>query len=391
MLRVHTSNLFHPLSQFLALLRKKVGENAPPAKKTLAAAAAASPSAQEQHSTLFGSNLPDATTSSSVSTQKTRKVALSALPGAMAPPPPRSRQPPPPPPSPALPPPDPPATTKALPGIEHVNSDDEEEGEAVQAITPSLPVPPAALPAGFFDEGVDDAENTAVRRGNVEENDGDGEAGSLPSSPKPEKSSASTSALPTGFFDDPEADALAHNIDLNAEKEAEARKEWEDFQKFAADVAVAEAGQEVVEEEEWEEEERRKELEHLYYTARLAGLMATSGEATERRRKKRGKDGEGEGEEEGMKKGEAVSNSGALPGVPSEAEAPTWRAVPEDEDGDGKERVGDEGREKETVAALEISAMLREKKRRKKEAMQEVVQDGYVAPDPLDWRAKSFA
>jgi hypothetical protein len=85
MLRVHTSNLFHPLSQFLALLRKKVGENAPPAKKTLAAAAAASPSAQEQHSTLFGSNLPDATTSSSVSTQKTRKVALSALPGAMAP------------------------------------------------------------------------------------------------------------------------------------------------------------------------------------------------------------------------------------------------------------------------------------------------------------------
>ena len=92
-----------------------------------------------------------------------------------------------------------------------------------------------------------------------------------------------------------------------------------------------------------------------------------------------------------MKKGEAVSNSGALPGVPSKAEAPTWRAVPEDEDGDGKERVGDEGREKETVAALEISAMLREKKRRKKEAMQEVVQDGYVAPDPLDWRAKSFA
>lgn len=40
----------------------------------------------------------------------------------------------------------------------------------------------------------------------------------------------------THVHTNPQADARAHNIDLAAKKEADLKKEWDEFQKFATEV-----------------------------------------------------------------------------------------------------------------------------------------------------------
>ncbi|GAB5033525.1 Hypothetical protein NocV09_01400590 [Nannochloropsis oceanica] len=278
-------------------------------------------------------------------------------------------------------------STGMLPGFEPVDSDDEDEDEKGMAKT-AVDVP-AALPPGFFDSGMEEE--------GAEEEEGDEENEPLPipphspsSHPPPPPSTNDTTALPTGFFDDPDADAAAHNIDLVAQKEAAVKAEWEEFQKFAAAVVMSEADQEAEEEAEREEEEQRKELEHMYYTARLAGLMATSGEAAGRRGKKgernRGQEKEGGGREDAL---------AAIEGVPSKREAPALVAGAVEDEGE-EEREGEVKRRDVQnggggeSASFEISAMLRAKKKRKKEVMEEAFEKDYVPFDPLDWRAKTF-
>ncbi len=294
------------------------------------------------------------------------KVTVS-VPAMMAPPPPRPSA------APPRPPPTPPATSGVLPGFEGMGSDDDEEGEEEAGVAPPPTSTAAAgLPAGFFDEGMEEDDAAAAAAGEDQEEEEEEEEQQLampvpPPAPTEEDEASGpasgSSALPMGFFDDAEADAAAHGIDLKAKKEEELKTEWNEFQKFAAAVVVEEADQEAAEEEERDEAEQRGELEHMYYAARLAGLMAQSGEATDRKKKRPGQE---------------VEALAALP-IPSKDEAPTLVAAPEEEAGDGN-----------GSAATEISAMLRAKKKRKKTAMDEAFDKDYVPLDPLDWRAKTF-
>ncbi|CAM9191713.1 unnamed protein product [Choristocarpus tenellus] len=264
---------------------------------------------------------------------------------------------------------------------------------------------PSGLPDGFFDDDIDAGEEevgkgeltgrealsggygqaistqsvqaegpvSSVVTGNVDKED----------TALDESNPTNGSALPEGFFDDPEVDAKSRGVDLKTKKKEEELNEWREFQSFAEEVRLTEKEEKQQEEAAEEDKEQYEELEQATMMGRLATLMQKS-ESIARKRKhsagERGGHGEGKG-----------GGSGKVNGC---------------EDGEGREAEGIEGTERSVMetgsamravavasapvdhAAVEISAMLYKRRRERKRELDEAFSGEYVPMNPLDWRAK---
>ncbi|CAM9638479.1 unnamed protein product [Discosporangium mesarthrocarpum] len=188
------------------------------------------------------------------------------------------------------------------------------------------------------------------------------------------KGSPNGSALPEGFFDDPEVDAKSRGVDLKARKKQAEMNDWKAFQEFAGEIRQNEQEEQKREDAAEVEKEHYEELEQATMMGRLAALMKKS--ETIGRNRRRGHPAPGK--------------------VREKAEVEPGRGGAQ-EDGDLERSVIEAGLAMRAVAvaiapadhaAGEISAMLRKRKRERKQELDEAFAGEYVPMDPLDWRAK---
>ncbi|KAJ1446936.1 hypothetical protein M885DRAFT_544661 [Pelagophyceae sp. CCMP2097] len=220
---------------------------------------------------------------------------------------------------------------------------------------------PSGLPAGFFDDAA------AVPAGLVGDysDDSDDDGAAQQAAPKaaaaaPAENGAarpSDNALPSGFFDDKEADMRARGIDPEKKKAKDADVAWNEFEAFAGDIQKKEAVDNAVEADEVEDEAQRRALEQAWYERKLGLLLARA---------------------DAPRKSAAVNDTFAHGGAAAPEQLP--RSLTE----------GAEDSEA-PIAATDLAGLLRAKKRRRQAAAKVAQETDYAAFDEADsWRAMAI-
>jgi hypothetical protein len=187
--------------------------------------------------------------------------------------------------------------------------------------------------------------NNTISRGNVATLMEGGSEG-----PAPENSS-----LPAGFFDNAEADAKAHNIDLKAQKKSSMEDDWKAFQDFSKQIEAEGKATEDEVDVSVEDEEARGSLEQMTYVNRVQHLLDRAAKMKSNKN-------------ETQKATETVVESDALARI----------------DDTTSELHADMGI---TAPVLSVAEMMK-KKRKEKKQRAAAKEEEYTALDPLDWRSK---
>ena len=151
---------------------------------------------------------------------------------------------------------------------------------------PMAPPPPprAALPAGFFDEAPAAAAAAAPPPPPLQPPAT--VSSSTTPAPAPASVVSSSSALPVGFFDDVVDDAEARGIDLKANAAIDLERDWSEFSALTKEMAVEDSTRAALAASESELQDHFAQMEQVAYVARAQRLRAAT---LSRRRKRAGR------------------------------------------------------------------------------------------------------
>lgn len=156
-----------------------------------------------------------------------------------------------------------------------------------------------------------------------------------------------SSTVPTGFFDDQEADARARRVDVEAVKDQKKREEWNAFMKFAESVNESEERSETLMKEEVVRGKVIGKLEQDRFQDRVARLKR-------------------------MRKRSDASSAKDVEELGNDLHASS-ASKPTDKD----------------ATKTDLLSILRDRKRRRKEARAFSNVSAHLRPlDPLNWRSK---